>query len=135
MSVCVRWASKVTNSLSNGYIRRSVYAYLRVVAALGRRNYMFFGSDGGGESAAVMYSLIGSCKLNGIELETWLRHVISVINTLPANRVKELLPPERHSICKLILPHVLHGALTGLLPDRTIHHKTTQTERLRSCCR
>uniref|UniRef100_UPI0018FEE8E8 IS66 family transposase n=1 Tax=Escherichia coli TaxID=562 RepID=UPI0018FEE8E8 len=45
---------------------------LRVVA-LGRRNYMFFGSDGGGESAAVMYSLIGSCKLNGIEPETWLR--------------------------------------------------------------
>ena len=64
---------------------------LRVVA-LGRRNNMFFGSDGGGESAAVMYSLIGSCKLNGIEPETWLRHVISVINTWPANRVKELLP-------------------------------------------
>lgn len=64
---------------------------LRVVA-LGRRNYMFFGSDGGGDSAAVMYSLIGSCKLNGIEPETWLRYVISVINTWPANRVKELLP-------------------------------------------
>lgn len=64
---------------------------LRVVA-LGRRNYMFFGSDSGGDSAAVMYSLIGSCKLNGIEPEAWLRHVISVINTWPANRVKELLP-------------------------------------------
>ncbi|MBS3895109.1 IS66 family transposase, partial [Serratia marcescens] len=62
---------------------------LRVVA-LGRRNYMFFGSDGGGDSAAVMYSLIGSCKLNGIEPEAWMRHVISVINTWPANRVKEL---------------------------------------------
>lgn len=64
---------------------------LRVVA-LGRRNYMFFGSDGGGDSAAVMYSLIGSCKLNGIEPEAWLRHVISELNTWPANRVKELLP-------------------------------------------
>lgn len=64
---------------------------LRVVA-LGRRNYIFFGSDSGGEGAAVMYSLIGSCKLNGIEPEAWLRHVISVINTWPANRVKELLP-------------------------------------------
>lgn len=64
---------------------------LRVVAP-GRRNYMFFGSDGGGDSAAVMYSLIGSCKLNGIEPEMWLRYVISVINTWPANRVKELLP-------------------------------------------
>ena len=53
---------------------------------------MFFGSDGGGDSAAVMYSLIGSCKLNGIEPEAWLRHVISAINTWPANRAKELLP-------------------------------------------
>lgn len=64
---------------------------LRVVA-LGRRNYMFFGSDGGGDSAAVMYSLIGSCKLNGIEPEAWLRHVITIISTWPANRVKVLLP-------------------------------------------
>ena len=44
------------------------------------------------DSAAVMYSLIGAAKLNGIEPETWLRHVISVINTWPANRMKELLP-------------------------------------------
>ncbi|EBW6041331.1 transposase domain-containing protein, partial [Salmonella enterica subsp. enterica serovar Oranienburg] len=51
----------------------------------------FFGSDGGGDSAAVMYSLIGSCKLNGIEPKAWLRYVISVINTKPAKRVKELL--------------------------------------------
>lgn len=64
---------------------------LRVVAQ-GHHNYMFFGSDGGGDSAAVMYSLIGSCKLNGIEPEARLRHIISVINTWPANRVKELLP-------------------------------------------
>lgn len=38
-----------------------------------------------------MYSLLGSCKLNGIEPEAWLRHVISVIKTWSANRVKELL--------------------------------------------
>lgn len=42
---------------------------LRCVA-LGRRNYMFFGSDNGGESAAIIYSLLGNCKLNGIEPET-----------------------------------------------------------------
>ncbi|MGV5030707.1 transposase domain-containing protein [Klebsiella pneumoniae subsp. ozaenae] len=39
-----------------------------------------------------MYSLIGRSKFNGIKPETWLLHVISVINTWPANRVKELLP-------------------------------------------
>ena len=38
----------------------------------------------------VMYSLSCSCKLNGIEPEAWLRHMISVINTWPANRVKEV---------------------------------------------
>lgn len=38
--------------------------YRYEMVALGRRNYMFFGSDSGGDSAAVMYSLIGSCKLN-----------------------------------------------------------------------
>lgn len=48
------------------------------VVTLVRCNFMFFGSDSGGERAAVMYSLIGSCKLNGIEPETWLRHIISV---------------------------------------------------------
>lgn len=42
---------------------------LRVVA-LGRCGYMFFGSDSGGDSSAVMFSLIGSCKLNGIEPES-----------------------------------------------------------------
>lgn len=64
---------------------------LRVVA-LGRRNWLFFGADGGGETAAVMYSLIGSCKLNGVEPETWLRHVIGHIQEWPVNQVHELLP-------------------------------------------
>jgi len=47
---------------------------LRCVA-LGRRNYLFFGSDRGGEAAAIIYSLLGSCKLNGMEPEGWLRDV------------------------------------------------------------
>ena len=80
--------------------------------ALGRRNYMFFGSNSGGASTAVMYSLIGSCTLNGIEPETWLRNLISVINTWPANRVKELLPWNVSLPLNQILPYVLHGALT-----------------------
>ncbi|MEG2567410.1 MAG: transposase [Acinetobacter sp.] len=62
------------------------------VVALGRRNYMFFGSDGRGGSAAIMYSLIGNCKLNIKEPKPCLRHVISIINTCPTNSVKGLLP-------------------------------------------
>ena len=45
---------------------------LRAVA-LGRKNYLFAGSDGGGESAAAIYSLIGTAKLNGIDPESYLR--------------------------------------------------------------
>ena len=64
---------------------------LRVVA-LGRKNYLFAGSDGGGESAAAIYSLIGSAKLNGIDPESYLRNVLSRIAQHPVNRIEELLP-------------------------------------------
>ena len=64
---------------------------LRVVA-LGRKNFLFAGSDGGGESAAAIYSLIGTAKLNGIDPESYLRNVLSTIATFPVNRIDELLP-------------------------------------------
>ena len=64
---------------------------LRAVA-VGRKNYLFLGSDAGGERAATMYSLLGTVKLNGINPETYLRHVLSVIADYPVNRVDELLP-------------------------------------------
>lgn len=64
---------------------------LRCVA-LGRRNYLFFGSDRGGEAAAIIYSLLGTCKLNGVEPEAWLRDVLGKISDWPSNRVDELLP-------------------------------------------
>ena len=57
-----------------------------------RKNYLFLGSDAGGERAATMYSLLGTVKLNGINPETYLRHVLSVIADYPVNRVDELLP-------------------------------------------
>jgi len=64
---------------------------LRTVA-LGRKNYLFLGSDAGGERAATMYSLLGTVKLNGMNPETYLRYVLSVIADYPVNRVDELLP-------------------------------------------
>lgn len=60
--------------------------------AVGRKNYLFFGSDNGGESAAIIYSLLGTCKLNGVEPERWLSEVISKIGEWPSNEVHELLP-------------------------------------------
>jgi hypothetical protein len=64
---------------------------LRAVA-LGRKNYLFAGSDAGGERAAAMYSLIGSAKLNGIDPEAYLRDVLARIADHPINRITELLP-------------------------------------------
>jgi transposase len=64
---------------------------LRCVA-LGRRNFMFAGSDSGGERAAAMYSLIGSCKLNDLNPRTYLEYVLTHIADHQANRIDELLP-------------------------------------------
>jgi transposase len=64
---------------------------LRVVA-LGRKNYLFAGSDSGGERAAAIYSLIGSAKLNGLDPETYLHQVLSRIADHPITRIEELLP-------------------------------------------
>ena len=62
------------------------------VVALGRKNFLFAGSDGGGESAAAIYSLIGTAKLNGIDPEGYLRNVLSCISEHPIQRIEELLP-------------------------------------------
>jgi len=60
--------------------------------ALGRRSYLFAGSDSGGERPASMYSLIGCCKLNGIDPQAYLRYVFGRIADHPINRIHELLP-------------------------------------------
>jgi transposase len=64
---------------------------LRTVA-LGRKNWLFAGSDAGGERAAAIYSLLGSAKLNGLDPEHYLRQVLERIAEHPINRVAELLP-------------------------------------------
>jgi hypothetical protein len=64
---------------------------LRVVA-LGRKNYLFAGSNAGGERAAAIYSLLGSAKLNGLDPEIYLLHVLERIADHPISRIEELLP-------------------------------------------
>ena len=60
--------------------------------AIGRRNYLFAGADSGGERAAAIYSLTGTAKLNGVDPEAWLRHVLTHIADHPVNRVDDFLP-------------------------------------------
>jgi transposase len=64
---------------------------LRCVA-LGRKSWLFCGSDRGGQRAAAMYSLIVTCKMNGVDPQAWLADVLSRIAGHPAHRLDELLP-------------------------------------------
>ena len=64
---------------------------LRAVA-LGRKNFLFVGSDCGGERAAAMYSLIGSAKLNRLDPELYLRTVLAQIADYPISKIQDLLP-------------------------------------------
>ena len=60
--------------------------------AIGRKNWTFAGSDDGGRRAAMMYTLIETAKLNGVEPEAYLRAVIGRIAAHPIKRIAELLP-------------------------------------------
>ncbi|WP_341917611.1 IS66 family transposase [Polaromonas sp. YR568] len=60
--------------------------------SLGRKNFMFMGSDAGGERAAAIYSLVETAKLNGLDPEAYLRDVLGRIADHPINRIDELLP-------------------------------------------
>lgn len=64
---------------------------LRAVA-LGRKNWLFAGSDDGGERAAAIYTLIGTAKLNALNPESYLTYVLERIAEHPINRIEELLP-------------------------------------------
>jgi len=83
----VRYVDDGRIEIDNNAAERS----LRTVA-LGRKNYLFAGSDAGGERAAAIYSLIGTAKLNCLDPEAYLRNVLSRIADHPINRIQELLP-------------------------------------------
>ena len=62
--------------------------------ALGRKAWLFCGSDRGGDRAAFMYTLIGTAKLNDLDPQAWLADVLARIANLPLSRLPELLPWE-----------------------------------------
>jgi transposase len=66
---------------------------LRMVV-IGRKNYMFAGSEAGAWRAAIIYSLVASCKLNEIDPFRYFRDILSRVSTYPADKIDELLPSE-----------------------------------------
>ena len=88
-----RWRA-LTRYLDDGRIEMDNSAAERALrtVALGRKNFLFCGSDAGGERAAAIYSLLGTAKLNGLDPELYLRRVLEQIADHPINRIHELLP-------------------------------------------
>jgi transposase len=88
-----RW-SGFTRFLEDGRIDLSNNAAERALRgiAMGRKSWLFAGSDRGGQRAAIMYSLIGTAKLNGIDPQAWLADVLAKIADYPNNRIDDLLP-------------------------------------------
>ena len=88
-----RWPA-FTRFLADGRICLSNNAAERALRgiALGRKSWLFCGSDRGGERAAVIYSLIGTAKLNGVDPQAWLADVLARIADHPAKRLADLLP-------------------------------------------
>jgi transposase len=83
----IRFAHDGRIEIDNNAAERSIRGI-----ALGRKNYLFAGSDSGGNRAAAIYSLIETCKLNGLDPEAYLRSVLTRIADYPINRITELLP-------------------------------------------
>jgi transposase len=88
-----RWPA-FTRFLDDGRICLSNNAAERALRgiALGRKSWLFAGSDRGGQRAATMYSLIVTAKMNGVDPQAWLADVLARIAEHPAHRIDELLP-------------------------------------------
>ena len=88
-----RWGA-LTRYLDDGRLEISNNAAENQIrpAALGRKNWLFCGSDAGGERAAGFYTLVRTARLNGVEPEAWLTDLIARIASHPINRLSELLP-------------------------------------------
>lgn len=60
--------------------------------AIGRKNYLFAGSHQSAQNAAMFYSLLGTCKLKGVEPFSWLKNIFKILPDYKVNRLEELLP-------------------------------------------
>ena len=90
--------------------------------ALGRKNWMFAGSDSGGERAAAMYTLIETAKLNGLDPEAYLRNVLGRIADHPINRIGDLLPWTSMAPARAPLPDLPPSITTAAVTVRRLQY-------------
>lgn len=92
--VCTSPLARIARYVDDGLLEIDNSAAERALRAvsIGRKNYLFFGADSGGERAASFYTLIGTAKLGGLDPSFYLRTVLARIADHPINRIAELLP-------------------------------------------
>lgn len=103
-----RWRA-LTRYADDGHLEIDNSAAERALrtVALGRKNYLFAGSDLGGERAAAIYSLIRSAKLNGLDPELYLRTVLARIADHPTSRIADASPLEHQNTDHQLRPRRL----------------------------
>ena len=123
-----RWAGFV-RFLDDGRICLTNNAAERALRglALGRKAWLFAGSERGAERAAVMYTLIGTAKLNDVDPQAWLADVLARIADTPQSRLAELLPWNwkaadpasawQHEPCRPHCPPARSSSMTGNPPS------------------
>ena len=86
--------SKARPYLDNGFLEPDNNTAERAVrpVTLGRKNYLCMGSEAGGKSAAIAYTLIETAKMNKVNPQAWLAWVLGRIQDHPANRINDLMP-------------------------------------------
>jgi hypothetical protein len=83
----VRYVEDGRFQIDNNLIENSIRP-----VALGRKNYLFAGSHEAAQQAAMIYSLMATCKINNVEPFEWLKNVLTILPDYPANQLHKLLP-------------------------------------------
>jgi transposase len=90
LEYCARYLLDGSLEIDNNLIENLIRP-----VAIGRKNYLFAGSHEGGKRAAMIYSFMATCKLNGIDPFAWLRDTLTRLPDHPVKRLEELLPVKK----------------------------------------
>ena len=84
--------SEYLGQMINGRLGLTMPEYSIRPLAIGRKNYLVAGSQNGARTAAMLYSFIGTCKINDVNPFEWLKNTLETIPQHPVNKLYELIP-------------------------------------------